>query len=95
MEQRGQLTLVDIAMAMGILNWLEEAGEGTLERFHGALRKSAPDAPLRVSTKGADRQARYDEAFLAAVDLDWRAADKEWRAWFLKTNPLKTTNRRR
>ncbi len=89
----GQLTLIDIAM--GILNWLEERGEGALERFHGVLRRSAPDAPLRVATRGADRQARYDEAFGAAVDLGWRAADEEWRAWFLKTNPLKTTNRRR
>jgi len=90
----GQLTLIDIATSMGILSWLEDRGEGALERFHAALRKSAPAAPLRVMLKGADRQARYDEAFRAAVDLGWRAADKEWRAWFLKTNPLKTKRRR-
>src|SRR5690606_36201829 len=34
----GELTAVDVAMAMGILLWLEQSGEGALERFHASLK---------------------------------------------------------
>jgi hypothetical protein len=81
-KQFGELTLLDIAMGMGICLWLE-GQEGALERFHAALRKDAPKAPQRVLFSTGPRQARYDRAFQAAVGMDWRAADRAWRAWFL------------
>jgi len=83
-RQFGELSLIEIAMSMGIVSWLESRGEGTLERFHASLRKSAPRAPQRVLLKGAARQARYDAAFQEAVGSGWRGADRAWRSWFLE-----------
>ena len=49
-----------------------------------SLRKNAPHAPQRVILKGIDRQGRYNAAFEAAVQMNWREADKAWRTWFLE-----------
>lgn len=92
--QFGELTLLDIAMGMGICLWLE-GREGALERFHASLRESAPDAPLRIFFPPPDRHARYDAAFRAAVDMDWRAADRAWREWFLSEVEVADERRRR
>lgn len=77
--QFSSLSELDIAVSMAICDWLSQR-EGAHERFLQVLRKHAPLAPLRVVTDGAGRQAIYDEAFQAAVQLDWRAADRAWRA---------------
>ncbi len=81
-RQFGELTLLDIAMGMGICLWLE-GQDGALERFHASLRASAPEVPLRVFFVMPERHARYDAAFHAAVDMGWRQADRAWRTWFL------------
>lgn len=83
----GELTTVDVAMAMGIVLWLEQSGEGALERFHGALKASAPPAPEQELARTGDRVQRYDTAFQAAIGLDSRAADRAWRTWFLARTP--------
>ena len=83
-KQFGELQLVDIACGMAILSWLESRGEGALERFLAAVKKSAPKAPLRVVLKGVDRQSRYDQAFTSAVGMTWSEADAAWRAWFIE-----------
>ena len=90
-KQIGNLNLLDIAMAMGIVEWLvqlepTQAGEPAVRAFHRVLRARAPAAPLRTLEKGKDRQEVYDRAFRAACGMDWRTADKAWREWFLKTN---------
>lgn len=86
-KSAGELTAVDIAMAMGIVLWLEQLGEGKLERFHASLKASAPLAPQQELGRTADRMQRYDTAFQAAVGLDTRAADRVWRTWFLARTP--------
>jgi len=82
------LELLDVAAGMGILTWLGEhertSGVPALGAFHAALRKSAPPVPLRVHDSSTERNAAYDAAFRAAVGLDLREADKEWRAWAKK-----------
>ena len=83
----GELTAVDVAMAMGIVLWLEQSREGALERFHASLKASAPPAPEQELARTGDRVERYDAAFEAAVDLDSRAADRAWRMWFLARTP--------
>ena len=77
-----ELRHVDVATGMAVIEWLAARGEGALRRFHDALRAGAPFAPDRVKRIAAERQARYDAAFKAAVGMGWRAADREWRAWF-------------
>jgi len=77
-----QLQLLDIAESMAIVEWLESKGTA-LPPFHRELRAHAPVAPARVLTVSAERRAAYDAAFKAAVGLDMRAADAEWRKWFL------------
>jgi hypothetical protein len=81
----GELGPADVAMSMAIVAWIEQRGPGSLRRFQESLKRSAPRAPQRVQVKTATRQARYDEAFQDAVGMGWRAADKEWRTWFLAT----------
>lgn len=81
----GELTLIDVAMAMGVVSWLEAAGEGALDRFQGVLQATAPDPPERVIHEGVERHARYDRAFAAAVGTGWRDADEAWRTWFRTT----------
>ncbi|MDP6386635.1 MAG: hypothetical protein QGI93_10625 [Planctomycetota bacterium] len=81
----GELGPADVAMSMAIVAWIEQHGEGSLRRFQESLKGSAPRAPQRVQNKTGTRQARYDAAFQEAVGMGWRAADKEWRAWFLST----------
>jgi len=65
--------------------WIEQRGQGSLRRFQESLKTSAPLAPQRVQVQTGTRQARYDAAFQEAVGMGWRAADKEWRTWFLAT----------
>jgi hypothetical protein len=79
----GELGPADVAMSMAIVAWIEQRGEGSLRRFQESLKSSAPLAPQRVQVKTGTRQARYDAAFQDAVGMGWRAADKEWRTWFL------------
>jgi len=79
----GELGPADVAMSMAIVAWIEQHGPGSLRRFQEALKRSGPRAPQRVLVKTAERQARYDKAFHEAVGMGWRAADKEWRQWFL------------
>lgn len=88
----GQLTTVDVAMAMGIVAWLDDVGDGALDRFHAELKRSAPKAPEQTLAETAPRVARYDSAFRAAVQLDTRAADRAWRAWFLGQKPIAGTD---
>lgn len=75
-----QLSLLDIAASMTIVEWLESQ-EGALPRFHAALRESQPKAPTRVITEARERLAAYDTAFQAACGLPWRGADQAWREW--------------
>ncbi len=79
-----ELRHVDVAAGMAVIEWLAHRGEGALRRFHDTLRAGAPLAPDRVRRVASERQARYDKAFDAAVGTGWRAADQEWRTWFLK-----------
>jgi hypothetical protein len=83
----GELTAVDVAMAMGIVLWLEQSGAGVLEKFHASLKASAPLAPEQELARASDRVERYDAAFKAALGLDSRAADRAWRTWFLARTP--------
>lgn len=76
-----ELSLLDVAAGMAILEWIASRGEEASARFHAALRTSAPDPPLRVIDAARERQAAYDAAFRAATGLDARAADQAWRAW--------------
>lgn len=78
-----QLDLVDVAASMAIVEWLESRGDGALERFHRALRRGAPPAPLRVIVAGVKRHAYFDAAFRAAVGMDHEQADHAWRKWFV------------
>jgi hypothetical protein len=81
------LDLLDVAAGMGILSWLESrtspAGGPALGAWHSALRASAPPVPLRMIADAQKRGAAYDAAFRAAVGMDRRTADKEWRTWLL------------
>lgn len=77
-----QLELVDIAVSMAILEWLESLGGEVLATFHGELRKNAPPAPLRVIQNDKERRAYFDAAFEAAVGMGSRQADAAWRTWF-------------
>lgn len=79
----GDLELLDVAVSMAILEWLEQLGDGALARFHRVLRERAPRPPARVIEVARDRQAAYDAAFEAACGAGWREADARWRAWFL------------
>lgn len=79
----GQLELLDIATGMGVVWWLEERAPDALAKFHASLRRTQPVAPTRVVAQARERLVQYDTAFQAAVGLDWRAADKAWREWFL------------
>ncbi len=80
-----QLELIDIATSMAIVEWLESRGDETLLRFHRALRrhKLAPHSPRRVIASGHRRQEYFDQAFRAAVGMDHRQADDEWRRWWM------------
>jgi hypothetical protein len=82
-RQLHELELLDIAAGMAILEWLEAQSPGAPGRFHGILRETQPAAPQRVVAEQGPRQAAYDRAFSAAVELDARAADKSWRSWLL------------
>lgn len=84
-KTHAELTVLDVALAMAIVAWLEQVDEGALDRFHGALRASAPLPPAQVLERSAERAARYDRAFGAALGTGWREADQAWRRWFLET----------
>ncbi len=75
------LDLLDVAVGMAILEWIDGRGEEASARFHAALRAHAPPPPLRVIDAARERQAAYDAAFRAATGLDARAADQAWKAW--------------
>ncbi len=80
-KEYGELTRIDIATSMAILEWLLTT-DGAMARFHAVLRETAPLPPLRVILNGNDRRAVYDRAFGAAVQLSMRGADQAWREWF-------------
>jgi hypothetical protein len=82
-KQFSQLSLVDVAVAMAIIEWLESLGPEAFAAFHAALHARAPDAPRRVIERASERHARYDAAFEAAAGegFDHRRADREWRSW--------------
>jgi hypothetical protein len=77
------LDLIDIVVGMGVVEWM--IAKGDITAFHKVLRESAPTAPQRVLESVAERKKTYDGAFLAGINMDTRAADKAWRAWFLST----------
>jgi hypothetical protein len=80
-KEFGELTRIDIATSMAILEWLLTQ-EGALARFHKVVRETSPKPPLRVIFDGNERRAVYDRAFGAAVQLSMRSADQAWREWF-------------
>lgn len=82
--QFDELEGVDIAAAMGIVEWLESRGDGALRRFLDVLRKHAPPAPLRVHPTGIEREIVYQEAFRSAAKMTIAEADQAWRAWIAK-----------
>ncbi|MEX1025068.1 MAG: hypothetical protein WD226_08315 [Planctomycetota bacterium] len=77
-----ELALIDIATSRAILEWLLSREPGALAKFHAVLRHHAPAQPARVILAGRDRHACYDAAFGAAVGMNHRRADAEWRRWF-------------
>jgi hypothetical protein len=77
-----QLTTLDIAQSMAIVEWLESQ-PGALAKFHRALRSSAPAPPSRLHLDGNRRQQGNDAAFQAAAGMGFRQADAEWKKWFL------------
>jgi len=84
-KQFSDLEMIDVAMGMAILSWLEPLstadGTSALRAFHGVLRARAPQAPERVIALAHQRNAVYEEAFRAAAGLSLRDADQEWRRW--------------
>ena len=76
-----QLTMLDIAISMAIVEWMSQAKKDALPAFHKVLRDTQPKPPMRVIERSHERFAQYDAAFRAAVGMDWRAADKAWRKW--------------
>lgn len=87
-KEFSDLELIDVAAGMGVLAWLSERtspdGRPALGAFHAALRARAPAVPQRVHATSTERSAVHDAAFRAAVGLDLRQADQEWRAWARK-----------
>ncbi len=79
--QFDELEMPDIAASMGIVQWLEGRGPGSLRKFLDVLRKNAPESPVRVLPQSYDRDRVYDEAFKAAAGMTWKEADAAWRAW--------------
>lgn len=76
-----ELSLLDVAVGMAILEWIDAQEGEASARFHAALRAAAPQPPLRVIEAARERLAAYDEAFRAATGLDARAADRAWQRW--------------
>lgn len=77
------LTVLDVATGMAILEWIASHGDEALPAFHAELRAAAPVAPLRVLEDAQARTAAYERAFQAAAGMGWREADKAWREHFL------------
>jgi len=77
------LDLIDIVVAMGIVEWV--VAKGDLTEFHKVIRETAPKTPQRVIETVSERREIYDRAFRAAVKMDMRAADSAWRSWFKST----------
>jgi hypothetical protein len=87
-KEFSELELIDVAIGMGVLEWLLQLpdpseGRSAVAAFHAVLRADAPALPQRVIAATADRRAVYERAFRAAAGLDLRAADAAWRSWFL------------
>lgn len=80
-KQFGELELLDVAVGMGILEWLHEQDPAALAKLHAELRRVALPAPARVNENQRERQAQYDAAFQAACGKTWREVDQAWRAW--------------
>lgn len=78
-----ELTVLDIATSMAILEWLATHGEEALPKFHAVLREVAPEAPVRIIDDAHERKAAYERAFKAATGKGWLEADRAWREWFL------------
>jgi hypothetical protein len=79
--QFNELESADIAASMGIVQWLESRGPGTLRKFLDVLRKHAPKSPTRVHERDYERSIMYDEAFKEAVGMNRTEADAAWRTW--------------
>lgn len=82
--QFDELQSADIAASMGIVEWLESLGEGTLRKFLDVLRQRAPPSPTRVLPNSVGRLLVYDEAFKAASGMSCQDADRAWREWVAK-----------
>lgn len=82
--QFNELEMSDIAASMGIVQWLESLGPGTLRKFLDVLRKDAPPSPTRVHALSWERDNMYDEAFKAAAGMTRKEADAAWRTWLAK-----------
>lgn len=80
-KQFGELELLDVAVGMGVLEWLSLQGPSAIATFHAELRKVAPPPPARVIEANRERQEHYDAAFQAACGKGWREVDQLWRAW--------------
>lgn len=80
-KQFDELEMPDIAASMGIAQWLESRGPGSLRKFLDVLRKNAPKSPTRVLPQSWDRDRVYNEAFQAAAGVTWKEADAAWRTW--------------
>jgi hypothetical protein len=77
-----QLTMLDVAQSMAIVDWLESQ-PGALAKFQRAILGAAPEPPSRLHLDGNLRQQGNDAAFQAAVGMGFRQADAEWKKWFL------------
>ena len=84
-KQFGELSLIDVATGMAIIEWIAASGEKALPAWQAELRRSAPALPNRVIANVHERMAAHDRAFEAACGkgMVWRRADREWRGWFL------------
>jgi hypothetical protein len=82
--QFDELQGADIAMSMGIVEWLETRGEGSMRKFLDVLRQKAPASPARVTPTSLERGLIYEEAFKAACGLGCKEADRAWREWILR-----------
>jgi hypothetical protein len=82
--QFDELQGADIAASMGIVEWLESRGPGSLRKFLDVLRLRAPPSPTRVILTSLERGLVYDEAFKAASGMGFKEADRAWREWIAK-----------
>lgn len=80
----GDMEVLDIATGMGLIEWIDSHGPDALSKFHAIYRGDAPKSPARLVTPAQDRQRTNDKAFKVATGMNWREADRAWKAWFLQ-----------